>query len=470
MIGKKLKYTRLSIFSAALMMLAGGCSAESEEPELPQPSESDETGVTAMEISEATVRIMLGTDWEIDDEEGETRAAPPGAGGNSGLDNVDGEEETENIDKIRVVTFRREDPDAEGASADAASAPFLYDSSNDLLLDAQWGEDNSDNAADKFPTGTHRHKYAEGTLKKIKGYEYRLIAIAYSSTRKSGFAEVSLYKPVIGTPSTFSMPNGEDSWFTLNLYEGLTLDEFKATINSVELNTGQNSWCQFLTGLTSGGATAKNAGPLSYRIADIPQFFYGECYATVNRVNSETIKYSQENEDGKNVKNLPIKGILYRGMAKVELHIVPTPQHYGINYPIEWVSLLADNVYTEVNLSDYDGFLNGKNPIPSRNNGKGTFSAIAYSNCNGDGKTEVVLTAYLLPCKTRLAVRLESEYRGSDYVRNAQLTAGSVGTFGNPTGVISPDLLDGYFYLRRNHKYVLKVSDSEALIKSNELK
>ncbi len=56
-------------------------------------------------------------------------------------------------------------------------------------------------------------------------------------------------------------------------------------------------------------------------------------------------------------------------------------------------------------------------------------------------------------------------------MRNGQITADNIEVNGgNATGVMSPILIDGEFYFRRNHKYVIEVKDPEALIKNHEVK
>ena len=83
-------------------------------------------------------------------------------------------------------------------------------------------------------------------------------------------------------------------------------------------------------------------------------------------------------------------------------------------------------------------------------------------------ENEKVITAYVLPGKMRLAIRVKTnEWIGTThFITNGQLLAKKdVDTpGGNATGIISPDYHDGIFYLRRNHKYVLTVYDTEGVL------
>ena len=166
-------------------------------------------------------------------------------------------------------------------------------------------------------------------------------------------------------------------------------------------------------------------------------------------------------------------------MAKVEVRLEVEKYVEGaISYDIEWMGLLADHVCTKVKLSDYDDFLAPSDPITT-SGGKGSYTLVDFQdskNNTGDnydgghfvvGKT-VVFTAWMLPTKTRLGVRIRNSYGVADQsVHNCQIRVDNVSDAENATGVISPDAQDNIFYLRRNHKYVF--TGKVSTLQNNEL-
>lgn len=436
-----------SVAALPLMMLSALTGCSDEMSDLPSAESHPEMTAVALTIS-------LGNVWNIDLNGGDvSRAAPPGSGGSNAPDiDVTGEPETQNVNKVRVVAFRRLDSDNESSGSSAvglANEPFIYDATNDMELDL--AVEYIENATDKF-SEPHKHKVAHGTLKKVHGYEYRVVAIAYDSQLQSTFSGINKSEQCV-----FTMPDGEDNWFRLNRLDGVTIDEFKASILTYNINNNEDSWKDFISGYPTGAHFAEEADILSYSVAQIPQLFFGECYTVNNGISSEVIKYSVTDTSGNQVKDLAVTGILYRGPAKVELRITPTPKKdiFNREYAVEWICLMADNVLTEVGLSDYDDFLR---PSASIMEGSSKFTPLAYCSIADAGQQ--VITAYMLPCKTRLAVRIKTK---DNDVRNAVLTYKNVESYGTGTGIISPDVHDNVFYLRRNHKYVLTVNNSEAL-------
>ncbi len=436
-----------SVAALSLMILSvlTGCSDEMSD--LPAMESQPET-------TEVALTISLGSVWDIDLNNGDaSRAAPPGSGGSSAPNiDISGEPETQNVNKVRVVAFRRLDPESASSGNSAAglvNEPFIYDATNDMELDVD--VEYIDKVTDKF-SDPHKHKVARGKLKKVYGYEYRVVAIAYDSQLQSTFSSINKSEVC-----TFTMPDGEDNWFKSNRLDGVAIDDFKAQILTCGIDNDESSWEDFISGYPSGGHFAEDADILSYNVAQIPQLFFGECYTVDNGISSEVIKYSVTDPNGNQVKDLAVTGILYRGPAKVELRITSTPKKdiFNREYAVEWICLMADNVFTEVGLSDYDDFLRPSSAIVA---GTSKFTPLAY--CNVADAGQQVITAYILPCKTRLAVRIKTK---DNDVRNAVLTYKNVESAGNGTGIISPDVHDNMFYLRRNHKYVLTVNDSEAL-------
>lgn len=465
------KYNTRSCRAAICIVLAfimGACAAD--DPESPEVPANDLAAPTDNISTKVDILIYFGSDWNTEDsgEEGQTRGLPPGVNNNHD-DNrpVDGSEEMKEIDKVRVVTFRRPDPDyisvadnenditsnPEAAVAThSATSSFLYDRSNDLVLTADYAENLPD--ADRFPAGDghDRHKVATGTITKTNGFEYRIIAIAYSSTSKSEFSDASL--KIDGMP----MPDGDNDRFMLNLHDGLTLDEFEAEIQSPGIDRA--NWDDLFY-----APTENPSGILGNRVIETPQFFYGECYVNTASGPSGIIKYSDMDASGNLTKDMEVTGILYRGVAKIEvnIHKVDAYRPTLTSYPCKGITLMTDNAPLRVGLKNYDCFLPKnieKGVIPD-----GKFIPISYR----PAEDKVTLTAYILPCRARLAIRIRHASGGIGYLHNGWLNATDTETAENGTGIISPDSHDGYFYFRRNHKYVINVNSSDALIKKYPL-
>lgn len=102
---------------------------------------------------------------------------------------------------------------------------------------------------------------------------------------------------------------------------------------------------------------------MSRRLITVPQLFYGTLNqqgdATQNPIISSA-DYQKENL-GNNTPT-PLVGTLYRGMAEVEVHITHAA-HHSIIAQTQWYCLLADNVFTQMPLTSYDGFKQGSEPI-----------------------------------------------------------------------------------------------------------
>lgn len=149
-------------------------------------------------------------------------------------------------------------------------------------------------------------------------------------------------------------------------------------------------------------------------------------------------------------------------MAEVVVNI--KSKHYSKKVNTEWYCLLADNVLTKTKLTSYDDFKKGSEPvepwIPKKGD-KGTYTAVACQKFVKEGDM-VTLKAYLLPAKTRLAVRVI--FDKDPWILNGKIKAKDVVSSETATGVIEVDALNDVFYLRRNHKYVLTYDDQEVLL------
>lgn len=414
MIGKIETVWRLAAMWVGSALLCIGCTSQDEPQSAPQMGEE----------SDVPVVITFGVAWQQDEV---TRVAPPGS---EITVDVDGWDET-NADKVRIVTFRRKDIDND-LQEDENKAAFIYDPTNDYTVDCVKG-----NRGENFT--------AQATLHKIYGYEYRVVGIAYDSKRENA----------IRSNGTFS--DGEESLFVLNVKDGVTFDQFAAIVNTGEL------WSEVLD---------DNNHCLNRKMAFVPEFFYGYCTTAEG---DEIIKFAEQESDGKYNKNKPLKGILYRGVAKIQVNLTVSNYEESIN---EWTltagALLATNVNTETGLSSYDDFLTPYSPVPDYvgkpwENYTGTYTLIGYQPVvESEGVRTVSFTAFVLPAKMNLAVRFlatrqvvltyYSAFNGQIHVDDVTYNDGS-----GPTGVVSPDVDGNLFYFRRNHKYVLSGNSNSIL-------
>ena len=392
------------------------------------PSASEEEPLPAG-VVEVPVTLTLGADWELDSPQ--TKDVPPGM--ETTID-VDGKAETEEINTVRVITFRRRSLD-DIIVTEETDTSFIYDPSNDLTLACAW--ENS-----SLTDHTHQHKVARGTLKKTYGYEYRVVALAYSS--------------------------GQEGWFTLNLADGLRFADFKAMVNI------DDGWNDYLTGNDYEGSW-NNRGCLTEKVVFVPQFFYGYCH-TGN--GNPIIPYAEdgeqldENGDPKQVTDKPLTGLLYRGVAKLELEfLADVITVANDNVPL-WCGLLATNVKTTVGLTDYDDFLSpgGAVPVPSA----GKEYTMIYQALDLKENEKFKLTGYVLPAKMKLGIRVKTGASSGIYkMRNGQVkvtSSSSSSSAENATGIISTDVEgDELFYFRRNHKYVFTDGRCSGTIANHEM-
>lgn len=430
-----IRYWRLAVVaaSACLASALAGCADEGDGP-LPVPEEG--------EVAEVPVTITFGTAWEQD---GATRVPPPGQ--EADPDKIDGWNET-NADKVRIVTFRRKDIDDQLQGGAVNDAPFTYDPTNDYVVDCV-----------KVIPGENFK--AEGTIRKIYGYEYRVVAIAYYSGRENAGRSGNVFA------------DGEQNLFTINAEDGTTFDDFKATVKTGDIW----SYIEDMDGET------RTPEFLNRKMAFVPEFFYGYC---VTESGEEIIKFAELGDDGEYNKTLPLTGVLYRGVAKIQVNLELDTHIAGVlNY--EWTimdgALFATNVMTVTGLSSYDDFLTPSSMVPNYvytglpgeyDDYTGEYTAIDYKpEVDAEGERTLSFTAFVLPAKMKLAVRffatredlLGSHYNafnGQIYVDDKTYNDGE-----GATGIISPDAQDNVFYFRRNHKYVLTGTSTSVL--SHEL-
>lgn len=450
-----------------LLALAAGCSSDADLPPYPdgsngdagmnQPSENEDE-ITTVPFT-ITLGGLSGSDGNAKQDGRNTRVAPPGAGSSSssGTTGEDyGYAETDNVNAVRLIAFRRrvQNNGENTATYDAAVNDiqgFEYDPTNDKVITGN--PTVEDGKKDDYLSGKpHKHYVVKGTFGISRGYEYRIIALAYDSQEKSPYPQYQANNVV-----TTEM---------LNLKKGTTFQEFKATFASYLVNDDgktdtPNNWLDYLK---KKGLLLHNVDCLSRQLITVPQLFYGTLYqkgdATQNPIISSA-DYQKENL-GNNTPT-PLVGTLYRGMAEVEVHITHAA-HYSSIVQTQWYCLLADNVLTQMPLTSYDGFKQGGEPINSEKGG--SYTAIAYATFPGEGK-EVVLKAFVLPGKTHLAVRIG--LKAYPHAHNYQIKAKDMMSSEAATGVIVVDGVSNLFYLRRNHKYVFTYADQSKLTDSGHL-
>ena len=452
-----------------LLALAAGCSSDADLPPYPdgsngdagmnQPSENEDE-ITTVPIT-ITLGGLSGSDGNAKQDGRNTRVAPPGAGSSSSSGTIgedDGYTETDNVDAVRLIAFRRrvQNNGEKTATYDAAVNDiqgFEYDPTNDWVINGK--PTLEDGKKDDYLSGNpHKHYVVKDTFGISRGYEYRIIALAYNSQEKSPYPQYEENKVV-----TTEM---------LNLKKGTTFQEFKATFASYLVNDDgktdtPNNWLDYLKKIV---LTLNNVDCLSRQLITVPQLFYGTLYQQGDDTQNPIISsadYQKENL-GNNTPT-PLVGTLYRGMAEVEVHITHAA-HYSITAQTQWYCLLADTVLTQMPLTSYDGFKQGGEPINNYSKKGGSYTAIAYAPFPGEGK-EVVLKAFVLPGKTHLAVRIG--FKAYPYAHNYQIKAKDMMSSEAATGVIVVDGVSNLFYLRRNHKYVFTYDEQKTLTDSRHL-
>lgn len=458
--------TGMAVGVCFLLALAAGCSSDADLPPYPdgsngdagmnQPSENEDE-ITTVPFT-ITLGGLSGSDGNAGQGGGNTRVAPPGAGSSSSSGTEDnGYAETDSVDAVRLIAFRRrvQHNGENTATYDAAVNDiqgFEYDPTNDKVITVK--PTVEDGKEDDYLSGKpHKHYVVKGNFGISRGYEYRIIALAYDSQEKSPYPQY-VGNDVVTTEM-------------LNLKKGTTFQEFKATFTSYLVDGDKtdtsNNWLDYLKKIV---LTLNNVKCLSRQLITVPQLFYGTLYqkgdATQNPIISSA-DYQKENL-GNNTPT-PLVGTLYRGMAEVEVHITHAA-HHSITAQTQWYCLLADTVLTQMPLTSYDGFKQGGEPIKKYSEKGGSYTAIAYAPFPDVGK-EVVLKAFVLPGKTHLAVRIG--FNAYPHACNYQIKAKDMMSSEAATGVIVVDGVSNLFYLRRNHKYVFTYADQSKLTDSGHL-
>ena len=452
-----------------LLALAAGCSSDADLPPYPdgsngdagmnQPSENEDE-ITTVPIT-ITLGGLSGSDGNAKQDGRNTRVAPPGAGSSSSSGTIgedNGYAETDNVDAVRLIAFRRrvQNNGENTATYDAAANDiqgFEYDPTNDRVINGK--PTLEDGKKDDYLSGNpHKHYVVKGKFGISRGYEYRIIALAYNSQEKSPYPQYE--------------ENNVVTTEMLNLKKGTTFQEFNATFASYLVKDDgktdtPNNWLDYLK---KKALLLHHVDSLSRQLITVPQLFYGTLYQQGDDTQNPIISsadYQKENL-GNNTPT-PLVGTLYRGMAEVEVHITHAA-HYSITAQTHWYCLLADTVLTQMPLTSYDGFKQGSVPIKKYSEKGGSYTAIAYAPFPGEGK-EVVLKAFVLPGKTHLAVRIG--LKAYPHAHNYQIKAKDMMSSEAATGVIVVDGVSNLFYLRRNHKYVFTYDEQKTLTDSRHL-
>lgn len=370
---------------------------------------------TADEATTVPITLTLG--------QRATRSAPPGSTDPMNP-TVDGEAETEQTNTVRIIAFRCKETQEDvsyHSDDDYADSDFVYDPTNDQTV-----------TCSRATTSAHRLT-AHGQLKKMKGYAYRVVALAYSLTRSLPFSNQLLADV------------GEENLFTLNLAAHTTLDQFEADLTHVV----HDSWKEFRNGTDK--LNTHKTHSLSDQLCYAPQLFYGQC-TSVN--GNKVIHFHEKNAADSISSTYPLSGVLYRGMAKVQLTLTIDNQRGTL----QWIGLLANETRTSVKLSAYDDFLQPFNPIHTTMK-KGTYALVGFVNTGLSVGSTVTLTAWLLPTATKLAIRTFIRNGGlASYnnTHNYPIEVSDLSSAETGTGIISPDVVDNTFYLRRNQRYQFK--------------
>ena len=460
--------TGMAVGVCFLLALAAGCSSDADLPPYPdgsngdagmnQPSENEDE-ITTVPFT-ITLGGLISSDGNAKQDGRNTRVVPPGAGsssssGTTGEDN--GYAETENVNAVRLIAFRRrvQNNGENSATYDAAVNDiqgFEYDPTNDRVINGKPTVEDV-NEDDYLSGKPHKHYVVKGKFGISRGYEYRIIALAYNSQEKSPYPQYEENKVV-----TTEM---------LNLKKGTTFQEFNATfasylVNDKDRTDTPNNWLGYLKKIyrpLGFQSDLYNVDCLSRQLITVPQLFYGTLYQKGDATQNPIISSADYQKKNPGNNPTPLVGTLYRGMAEVEVHIT-SAAHYSSKVQTQWYCLLADNVLTQIPLTSYDGFKQGSKPIKEYPTTGGTYTAIAYAPFPGVGK-EVVLKAFVLPGKTHLAVRMG--FNGKPYALNSQVKAKDMMSSEAATGVIVVDGVSNLFYLRRNHKYVFTYTDQSKL-------
>ncbi len=433
------------------------CSDKDEEADNPLPINLEE-GVVSVTIS-----LSIGSGWTVGIGEGERSANQ--RRGTTRSEAYDAEE-LEGVREAAIYVFRRKIGSCE-------EEPFRYDPTNYMVISLT-GNSSSDSA-----TGLQ----GTGTLLKRPGFEYRVIAIAYSTVRQSSYHNIDL-----NTASTCELKNVTNDLqrFFIPVEPEMHLEDFSVIIKRYEVKYEANNWFDYYDG--SGGTNDVpitnlkeeyyHTNVLSGFITEFPQLFYCDCYTNYQGTVKEVIPYSEstnnggedESDNSEIIYDIPIAGELKGAMSKIEINIAnvtpPSTAPYGLGTPaaLKWITLMSDNLkdsntFSELRRDNYEETLDEI----------GKYTSFCYSENIEEKNLPMSLTAYIWPSLTHLAVRLncKTKYGNNtgNFLENYQLWPEDEVTKDEDTGEEIRHTFNNVFYLRPNHKYVINVNDSKDLFK-----
>lgn len=227
-------YTSIAAAFCLLIALAAGCT--SDDSQLSDAGNAN-TGQTKEVVTQIPIKIALGGYGEEEQSDNDTRALPPGIGSTPGSTD-DGYTESQSINAVRVIAFRRrataKEDDANGQT-DAADglSPFEYDPRNDMTLTDFKDEDRTDGF---YPSASHKHRVVTGQFGLSQGFEYRIVAIAYDKDEVLPYPQYGDNKVIYDG--------------MLNVGAGTTYEDFcakfKDYLNPNTAKDGTNSWGHYL--------------------------------------------------------------------------------------------------------------------------------------------------------------------------------------------------------------------------------
>lgn len=124
---------------------------------------------------------------------------------------------------------------------------------------------------------------------------------------------------------------------------------------------------------------------------------------------------------------------------------------------------------TEVGLTDYDDFLEPDTPVRPDEDADGEYTMLDRVTGLSNGN-DFVLTAYVLPAKMKLGIRMKFNGTPIYTMYNGKIVVSNGGSSGeNATGIISTDVQGEEFYFRRNHKYVFTGGKTNDLLQNHAM-
>lgn len=437
------------------VLLLGACNGDEPVQTLPACEEGE---------VEVPLTISLQSAWTIDGEDNGTRAAPPGTGGgtNQGTTTTgydDGVAEAAEVNRVRVLTFRRKE---------GSNDSFLYDMTNDDTFPIDGVTDPA--AADGYSKDKHTHRTAHCKIKKRIGYEYRVIALAYKAD--------DIENPYNQLQNGFG-GNDFNHRVSINVEEGRKLEDVRLTVNSVSGDAISGGIIDMGGTMSSAyynffGTSGTCAHPDRYtgHLTSVPQFFYAECHAKGHE-GDPIIKYSEFDANGEYDTKIPLTGIAYRAVSRIEVTVKHATHTHNstLKRSYHWVALIANHVSNQTKLDSYKAFdapvatfgSDEKKYTPIGINEVGTCNTHTNNSGIFGADDMITIKAWVLPGIMRLGLKgFCNTTAGYTDTHEGCIKAHDQSLGGSATGVVTPIVVDNKFYIRKNHRYVLDFSGESA--------